>query len=39
MTKKQVMMVERVHSGQAAHRQQVRMQAYRKKMMGAGRRR
>ncbi len=37
MAKKQVVMFERVHSGQAAYRKQIRMQAYQKKMMGAGR--
>ena len=37
MAKKQVVEFERVHSGQAARRQQIRMQAYRKQMMGVGR--
>lgn len=37
MAKKQVVMYERVHSGQAAYRQQTRIQAYRKKMAGVGR--
>lgn len=32
MAKKQVVMFERVHSGQEAHRKQIRLQAYCKKM-------
>lgn len=37
MAKKQVVEFERVHSGQAAHRQQVRLLAYRKRMTGVDR--
>jgi hypothetical protein len=37
MAKKQVVEFDRVHSGQAAHRQQVRLLAYWKRMTGVGR--
>lgn len=37
MAKKRVVEFERVHSGQAACRQQIRLLAYRKRMTGVGR--